>query len=280
MASISTDANGNHKVQFTNCDGKRKTVYLGDMPMKDVKEVRTKIKALNAATLSKSEPDREVSRWVGEIPDWLAKKLVGVGLIAPRAKRIEDATSIDAFINAYLAERVDLKASTIVQLHQVRKNLRNFIGDKRTLREFTPGDADAFKASLASKMADNSVRRNLGRCRQFFEAAVRKRLIESNPFAHLKGLASKGNAERFQFVTLAETKKVIDAAPDAQWRLIIALARYGGVRTPSETLALKWSDIDWVRERIRVPSPKTERCGKSSREIPLFPELLPYLQRR
>ena len=82
-----------------------------------------------------------------------------------------------------------------MQLHdrarfQVRKNLRNFIGDKRTLREFTPGDADAFKASLASKMADNSVRRNLGRCRQFFEAAVRKRLIESNPFAHLKGLAS------------------------------------------------------------------------------------------
>ena len=151
MASISTDTNGNHKVQFTNCDGKRKTVYLGDMPMKDVKEVRTKIKALNAATLSKSEPDREVSRWVGEIPDWLAKKLGGVGLIAPREKQIADATSIDAFINAYLAERVDLKPSTVVQLHQVRKNLRNFIGDKRTLREFTPGDADAFKASLVSK---------------------------------------------------------------------------------------------------------------------------------
>ncbi len=278
MASISTDANGNHKVQFTNCNGKRKTVYLGGMPMKDVKEVRTKIKALNAATLSKSDPDREVSRWVGEIPDWLAKKLAGVGLIAPREKRIEDATNIDAFISRYLIERVDLKPSTVVQLQQVQNNLRKFVGDKMTLREFTAGHADAFKASLTSTMADNSVRRNLGRSRQFFEAAVRKRLIDCTPFAHLKGLASKGNAERFQFVTLAETKKVIDAAPDAQWRLIIALARYGGLRTPSETLALKWSDIDWVRQRIRVPSPKTERCGKSFREIPLFPELVPYLE--
>lgn len=103
-----------------------------------------------------------------------------------------------------------------------------------TLQDFTPGHADAFKATLASTMADNSVRRNLGRCRQFFEAAVRKRLIGSNPFAHLRSLTAKGNAEWFKFVTLAEINKVIDAAPDAQWRLIIALARYGGLRMPRQ----------------------------------------------
>lgn len=278
MASISTDANGNRKIQFFNDHRKRKTVYLGDMPMSDVKEIRAKIKALNAAILSKSEPDPKVSRWVGEIPDWLAEKLARVGLIAPREQREQSNRTIDGFIDQYLAERVDLKPSTVEQLRQVQNNLRKFTGGTMTLREFTPGHADAFKASLASKLADNSVRRNLGRCRKFFEAAVRKRLIDSNPFAHIKGVTVKGNAERFQFVTLAETQKVIDAAPDAQWRLIIALARYGGIRTPSETLALKWSDVDWVRRRIRVPSPKTAHVGKSSREIPLFPELLPYLQ--
>ena len=46
----------------------------------------------------------------------------------------------------------------------------------------------------------------------------------------------------------------------------------------SETLALKWSDVDWERQRIRVPSPKTEHYGKSFREIPLFPKLEPYLR--
>ena len=281
MASISTDKNGNHRIVFSLAPRNRKAICLGDMPMKDVKEIRSKVKSLVAEKLSKSERDPAVARWVGEIPDVIADKLVNVGLIAPRQKRSESeksADTIDAFIDAYLAERVDLKPSTIEQLRQVQKNLRKFIGDKMTLKEFTPGHADAFKASLASKLADNSVRRNLGRCRQFFEAAVRKRLIDSNPFGHLKGITVKGNAERFQFVTLAEIQKVIDAAPDAQWRLIIALARYGGIRTPSETLALKWSDIDWERQRIRVPSPKTAHVGKSSREIPLFPELLPYLQ--
>ena len=78
-------------------------------------------------------------------------------------------------------------------------------------------------------------------------------------------------------MTLEEIKRVIDAAPDAQWRLIIVLARFGGLRTPSETLALKWSDVDWDLQRIRIPSSKTENCGKASRVIPLFPELLPYL---
>ena len=63
------------------------------------------------------------------------------------------------------------------------------------------------------------------------------------------------------------------------WRLIVALARYGGLRTPSETFALTWADVDWEHNRIRVPSPKTScHAGRESRMLPLFPELRPYLE--
>jgi hypothetical protein len=80
------------------------------------------------------------------------------------------------------------------------------------------------------------------------------------------------------FVTRQIADKVIDACPDNQWKLLFALCRYGGLRCPSEVLALKWSDIDWERNRIRVPSPKTEHIeGKESRMIPMFPELRPLL---
>ena len=71
---------------------------------------------------------------------------------------------------------------------------------------------------------------------------------------------------------------MLDACPDAQWKLLFALSRYGGLRCPSEHLALKWADVDWEQNRIRVPSPKTEHHeGKESRIVPLFPELRPYL---
>ena len=72
---------------------------------------------------------------------------------------------------------------------------------------------------------------------------------------------------------------VLAACPDAQWRLIFALSRYGGLRCPSEHLALRWSDVDWQNSRIVVHSSKTEHHERGeSRVTPIFPELLPYLR--
>ena len=90
---------------------------------------------------------------------------------------------------------------------------------------------------------------------------------------------SQVNASRAFFVTKDVTKQIIDECPDAEWRLIVALARYGGLRTPSETFALTWNDVDWEQNRIRVRSPQTaHHPGRESRVIPLSPELRPYLE--
>jgi integrase len=48
---------------------------------------------------------------------------------------------------------------------------------------------------------------------------------------------------------------------------------------PSELRLLTWADVDFVGHRLRVSSPKTEHHeGGGSRAVPLFGELLPYLQ--
>jgi integrase len=81
------------------------------------------------------------------------------------------------------------------------------------------------------------------------------------------------------FVSRETIAKVIDAAPDAEWRLLIALSRFSGLRVPSEALALRWSDVDWEHNRLTVRSPKTEHHeGKGERIIPLFPEIREQLQ--
>ena len=48
--------------------------------------------------------------------------------------------------------------------------------------------------------------------------------------------------------------KVIDAATDPQWKLLIALGRFGGLRIPSEALALSWGDVDFGAKRFTVRS--------------------------
>jgi hypothetical protein len=115
------------------------------------------------------------------------------------------------------------------------------------------------------------------KARQIFEDARDRKLIAENPLEKLKA-GSQDNPRRMEYVTEATVRKVIDATADKEWRLLFALARWGGLRIPSETNALRWSDVRWDDNRILIRSPKTEHhAGKGEREIPLFPELVPYL---
>ena len=54
----------------------------------------------------------------------------------------------------------------------------------------------------------------------------------------------------------------MDYCPDAEWRAIFALARFGGLR-PGEMYVLKLDAIKWERDIIIVTSPKT-RGGMSA----------------
>lgn len=136
----------------------------------------------------------------------------------------------------------------------------------------------SFGGGCVWRLADNTVRRICGRARQYFRAAIRRELVQRNPFDGIK-CAVGANPDRLYFVTRQDAEKVLAACPDAEWRLIFALSRYAGMRCPSEHLALRWGDVDWANNRMTVRSPKTEHYeGKASRLVPIFPELLPHLR--
>ena len=105
-----------------------------------------------------------------------------------------------------------------------------------------------------------------------FAEAVRDRLIESSPFADQKG-SSEANKDRHFFVDRKLTGEVLNACPDQDWRLVFALARFAGMRCPSEVTALRWSDVLWDKNRLRIESSKT-----GLRFCPIFPELRPILE--
>ncbi len=277
MASVSTDKkSGRRTVQFVATDGKRRSIRLGKVPLKVANSVRRRVECLVAAKLAGHAIDGETARWVGALDEAMHAKLAAVGLVPDREK---DTTTLGAFLDRYFASRVDVKGSTKTAWGHTRRNLVEFFGREKPLVQVSPGDADEWRLSLVEqKLSDNTIRRRCGLAKQFFAAAIRHRLIEANPFADLKA-AVRANPKRFHFVTRDVAEKVIKACPDAQWRLLFALSRYGGLRCPSEHLGLRWVDIDWDGERIVVHSPKTEHHpGGESRVIPLFPELRTHLE--
>ena len=92
-------------------------------------------------------------------------------------------------------------------------------------------------------------------------------------------LPTTGCLPKCELIPADEVRKVLDVIPCPQFRLIVALARWAGLRIPSEIAALRWSDIDWANHRMIIRSPKTaHHPDQGVRIIPIFAEVRPYLE--
>lgn len=274
MASISTDEKtGRRMVQFRGTDGKRRSIRLGKVPRKHAESLRAKVEELLSASITGAAPAEETSAWLAKQGGRLRQRLEEAGLARPLERRARP--TLGDWLDHYISSKTDIAENTLRNYEQTRKSLLSFFGPGKLLDEITAGDAEEYRLSLhGKKLAAATIARRCKRARQFFTAAVKKELLERNPFQDVKcGVAV--NRDRLRFIAGDEIERVIAACPSAEWRLIFALCRYAGLRCPSEVLSLQWCDVNWQRpERFTVHSAKTGR----DRIVPVFSALLPYLQ--
>jgi integrase len=279
MASMVRDPGKLKRILFVGPDGRRRTIRLGKMSVKKAESFKTNLESLITSRIVGSM-DVATAKWIAKLPDKHHAKLANTGLLEPRARpQMEQSRlTLKEFLSDYTQGRIDVEKSTRTVYRRCEKNLLAFFGPDKLIAEITPGDADAWRLYLIKRgLAQNTINRTSGIARQFFRAAQRRKLIEENPFTDLAATV-KGNRAREYFVTRQEADKVLAACPDNQWRLLFALARFGGLRNPSETLLLRWADVDWNESKMLVHSPKTKHYeGGESRFVPIFPKLYPYL---
>ncbi len=289
MAYVVNDPNNRKRVIFKGLDGKRRTIRLGKMARRDADAIAGHVDAILSAALSRSPIATKTAEWLGDIPDTMYAKLVAAGLVNPR-----EVTAVDRLgehLDAYFAKRTDMKPASRLVLGHVVRNLRDYFSEDRALSTITAGDADDFSRWLVTGArkrgkADKSVKglspatigKRLQWCSAIFRDAMRRKIITDNPFFGLKQPKAT-NPERKVYVPAENIEKVIEATADPEWKLLLSLARYLGLRIPSEAFSLTWDCIDWERGRIRIPSPKTEVHDKSFRIAPILPEVRPHLDR-
>jgi len=246
--------------------------------------------------------DKRTRAWLGSLEDAFHAKLSECGLVEPRVAEVVEREDrpLSVLIERYLATITRKKPRTQVKLKQAGDCLVRYFKADRQVDSITAGHAEEWVTWLASSgnnregrerkdkdgklthgktsLSESTVRRRSGLCKQILEFAVKLRWIKDNPF---RGLVSAvgANEERMFFVDHPTINRALKMAPDATWKGIIALARFGGLRIPSELTRLRWCDIEFETGVMTIHATKTEHHkGKGIRQCPIFPELRPYLE--
>ena len=276
MASITTRPGGSRFSSFVAPGGERRHITLGQVPKRYAEAVKVRVEDLVSAAIHGHPPTDDTARWVRTIDQRLHEKLAAVDLLPDR----ENAT-LGGAITAYIEARVgELKAESLRKLRQTEAKLLGCLDGNTPLRKLTPADATSWRASLREQgLSEAAVRTHSGNAKTMLAESVRRKLIEDNPFAALKSGPTPSGYTRY--VTPEEMEAVLGVCPDAEWRLLFGLARYAGLRIPSESHRLRWTDVDFDRARLTVHSPKTERyVGHDRRVVPITPRLMALLQER
>lgn len=262
MASIRKEPGGRRAIQFTGQDGARKTLRLGKASAKDAELYRVMVEHLLAAIRLRTSPDLNVAAWVDGLSEVMHDRLARVGLINGRA-----SATLGPFLDGLVASRAG-KPNTLRNVKDAARRLVEHFGEKRQLASIGRHDADAWLAWLKRQYAPSTVGVTVSRAKEYFRAAAERGLVRASPVAHLKAPISVDETTKY-FVTREQAERVLDACPDWRWRLLFSLARWGGLRCPSEPRALRRSDFDWERGRFLVDAPKN-----GARWVPIFPELV------
>jgi len=270
MASKSRDKKGNYTFQFM-LEGRRRSLRMGKMPERDAVAFNRRVEDLLAAKLTAGSFSPDLAAWVSSLPEETYDRLVRVGLVEPRKRG--GRKRVAEWVREYIAGRGDAKDSTLCNMWQAARSLVEYLGEEKLLGELTAADGEGYACFLRQRLSEATVRRQCGRAKQFLNAAVRARLLKRNPWSSLRS-ADCSNRKRDHEVRPETVERLLRACPDAEWRVIVALAYYAGLRTPSETLAVRWVDVDWADKWLRVHASKTAReSGGGVRDVPICPAM-------
>ena len=219
-------------------------------------------------------PDRTVTNRLADIPAELQAKLANADLIC-----VTKSKTCQELWDTCLKHKTDIKPKTQRLYRLSQRVFFETFASSEPIDTMTADKCLGWKAALLTQYAPASVAGHVKVAKMVFEWAVDQDWLTKNPLKKIPN-GSFVNRENDRITTMEEYAKLLDACPSQEWRTIIAFARIGGLRCPSELQRLRWSDIDWAKNRFLVRAMKTERYVQHrERIVPLFPELRTELER-
>ncbi len=250
-------------------DRPRQTVWLGKASKCDARERQVLVERLAAAWTPEGTMHERLAEVLRALPPRIHGKLVRVGLAAPLV-----APMTLGELTTKFKARTDVKKQTLAAYNQTLNSLLLHFGSQRLVKSITNQDAITWRNSIALEplsVATQGKRARVAKC--LFNTAKKLKLIADNPFAGVHE-GSQVNASRIRYVARDKVSVALQHCSDPRLRALLALARFGGLRVPSEPAWLRWSDWSACKTSLQVYAPKTD----STRVVPVCPELQQALE--
>ena len=258
-------------LQFYDEYKRRMTISLSTMKFREktVIELKEIIETLLYNRINGIEaPSKRTESWIRSACPEIQNKLGKVALL----ERPPNHTCEELW-NTFLKNKKDIKESTLLTYEAAKHRFFLFFKKNDFIEEITKETMAQFKTFLRESLAEATVAGTITKLRTVFNWAKEHGWITQSPMIGVPRGSFK-NRNNDQFVTQDDYLKLLEHCPCLEWRVILALVRYGGLRCPSEVLRLRWADINWELNQFNVRSSKTERYqGKDERIVPLFPEV-------
>lgn len=272
MASLSDERKSDScwKVYFV-LSGRRNHVRLSKkLPKGEAEKIRAHIESLERSLSHGAVVPVGTMDWLGRIDDRFYDTLARKGLVSER----QDWPILDWMDHCIGSWSADVKVSTTIVWRQARRGAGEYFTSNPLVQEIDEAMAEGFYTYLMDdqKLAKATSRKRCSVVKRVLTEAVDQGLIDRNPFRRIRTASPRSEVKESIPADIADL--IDDKLPDANWRLIFSLARYGGLRVPSEPLGLTWDDIDFKGGKITVRSPKTEHHpGGAQRTIPMFDQI-------
>ena len=140
--------------------------------------------------------------------------------------------------------------------------------------EITEKQLEQYKADLLRMpFRKGTIRTKLSKLRTILRWAYKRGIIQTLPnFPPLPA----PEYEHFVPPSRAELSRMLEASPEHMRRIIVLGTQTGGRVGPSELFRLRWVDVDFERNIIRMPSAR-KNLHEPWREIPIRASLQPLL---
>lgn len=283
--SIYKRKNGYLAFNFIAPDGKKRTWYFTkEYTREDAESLRVFIvELLKLRSLGVTPNALQLER-IQSTPTRVQKRLFSLNIVEETAV-CKYVPTLAEFCAEYVGTRTGLSASAKSKDETVITKLLLYFGAETRLDKVTPWEAEKFCAWLRRPVAEGgrgnaptTFGRELRDYKRIFRKAMKAGFVKENPFEDLKGGGKQTDKLRQKYV---ERKRIwsilerLDPVKDADLRFVVALARFGGLRIPSEIRRLKFADFDFEEGFFYID----EKTKTGARRVPLFPEIRRELER-